>query len=216
METFPLIAELRAAPLPQPLQKIAVHLYLNFYFNDEVERWELWESLNAFDKIKSNPHVKSKLAIGHIYKNLKSPLDGVGGGNSYGVKKWTGDDAQKIYQATCDLSTNYLYKDFYRAWPGPNSNTFIATIFKKSGLEISLPATAIGKDFTGVYPKFKIQKNQINISVLTTGIKVIKNSYWELHFAGLTIGYEKKPREWKLPYGKGLFPYTFQDEVVAR
>ena len=37
----PMNAELRAAPLPNFLNKIAVHLYLNFYFANTVERWEL-------------------------------------------------------------------------------------------------------------------------------------------------------------------------------
>lgn len=35
----------------------------------------------------------------------------------------------------------------YRAWPGPNSNTFVAAVLAAADLEASLPPTAIGKDF---------------------------------------------------------------------
>lgn len=206
-----MIAELRAAPLPKPLQKIAVHLYFNFYFENKIERWELWESKNAFEKIKTNPIIISKFNEGHIYKNLKAPLDGVGGGDSFGIRKWSGDEAEILYLTTNKLVNCYSYKNMYRAWPGPNSNTFIATILKNSNFEISLPATAIGKDYEGMFPKFKFQSDKLQLNVFTAGLKFKKNSYWELHFAGLTIGYEKKYREWKLPYGKGLFPYAFHE-----
>ena len=38
----------------------------------------------------------------------------------------------------------------YRAWPGPNSNTFTAWIARAvPELEVDLPATAIGKDYLG-------------------------------------------------------------------
>ena len=49
--------------------------------------------------------------------------------------------------------------------------------------------------------------------VLTAGVKLNTKAYWELHFAGLTIGYEKEQQEWKLPFGKGLFPYSFREEI---
>ena len=36
----------------------------------------------------------------------------------------------------------------YRVWPGPNSNTFVATALAAAPeLEIALPPDAIGKDF---------------------------------------------------------------------
>src|SRR5579875_3496003 len=36
----------------------------------------------------------------------------------------------------------------YRAWPGPNSNTFVAAVLDAlPGLRVSLPPTAIGKDY---------------------------------------------------------------------
>lgn len=204
-------AELRAAPLPSILNKIAVHLYLNFYFANTIERWELWQSKNALETIKTKQPHQEKFCNGHIYKNLKLPLDGVGGGPSFGLKNWQGDIAEKIYQTTLDYSKTYQYINRYLAWPGPNSNTFIASILKESKVEICLPATAIGKDYLGITPKLNLQKNNLQINLLTAGCKIAKNTYWELHLAGFTIGYEKAANEWKLPFGKGTFPYTYKE-----
>ena len=44
----------------------------------------------------------------------------------------------------------YAYRNpgDYRAWPGPNSNTFVAAVMDAvPGLPVALPSTAIGKDY---------------------------------------------------------------------
>ena len=44
----------------------------------------------------------------------------------------------------------YPWGGEYRLWPGPNSNTFTAWIARAvPELELDLPATAIGKDYSG-------------------------------------------------------------------
>lgn len=43
---------------------------------------------------------------------------------------------------------DYPFADTYRAWPGPNSNTFVAWIVRRvPELAVALPANAIGKDW---------------------------------------------------------------------
>jgi Protein of unknown function (DUF3750) len=45
---------------------------------------------------------------------------------------------------------DYAFRDLgdYRAWPGPNSNTFVAAVLDAvPGIAASLPPTAIGKDY---------------------------------------------------------------------
>lgn len=204
-----MIAELRAAPLPPPLSKIAVHLFINFDWGNTTERWELWQSKDAFEKIKDSQNIqKPRNQFEHIYQNLKAPLDGVGGGPSFLIKKFFNEDAETIFRKTKELSQNYPYRSFYRAWPGPNSNTFIATLLQQSGINISLPATAIGKDFNGLKPMFSSQPQHLKMQFLTTGFNYHKKSFLELHCIGLTIGYEKNNKQWKLPFGKGIFPYN--------
>jgi len=46
--------------------------------------------------------------------------------------------------------TNYAWRNRgdYRAWPGPNSNTFVAAVLDNvPGIGVALPPTAIGKDY---------------------------------------------------------------------
>lgn len=52
----------------------------------------------------------------------------------------------KIYQAIAA----YPYPSTYKAWPGPNSNTFVSWVIREvDGLDVALPANAIGKDYLG-------------------------------------------------------------------
>jgi hypothetical protein len=44
----------------------------------------------------------------------------------------------------------YPFATQYRTWPGPNSNTFTATVARQvPGLRLDLPPTAVGKDYLG-------------------------------------------------------------------
>jgi hypothetical protein len=66
----------------------------------------------------------------------------------YADRRGEGVDAliDRIEQA----AGSYPYAGEYRAWPGPNSNTFTAWIARAvPELRVDLPATAIGKDYLG-------------------------------------------------------------------
>jgi hypothetical protein len=66
----------------------------------------------------------------------------------------------------------------YRLWPGPNSNTFVATIMSAvPEMNASLPATAIGKDFP-------YDGRWIGFTPSRTGIRININGY-----LGLTLGW---------------------------
>jgi len=61
-----------------------------------------------------------------------------------------GADAEAIIAAIPAAVESYPYAEAYRAWPGPNSNTFIAHIAREiPEMRLSLPGHAIGKDYTG-------------------------------------------------------------------
>jgi hypothetical protein len=66
----------------------------------------------------------------------------------YADRRGPGVDAliERIEQA----AQSYPHAGEYRAWPGPNSNTFTAWIARAvPELQVDLPATAIGKDYLG-------------------------------------------------------------------
>ncbi|MCM0612834.1 DUF3750 domain-containing protein [Marinobacter sediminum] len=61
-----------------------------------------------------------------------------------------GGEAQKLIPAIYEAVKAYPYPTEYEAWPGPNSNTFIAWVIREvPGLEVALPSNAIGKDYLG-------------------------------------------------------------------
>ncbi len=74
---------------------------------------------------------------------------------------------------------SYPYPYTYRAWPGPNSNTFMAHIGRKvPELGLDLPANAIGKDYRtlthplGLPPSGKgVQLSLLGVLGLTLGVK---------------------------------------------
>lgn len=59
-----------------------------------------------------------------------------------------GDKAARLIQAIDQAARNYPWPDTYKAFPGPNSNTFIAWIARKvPDLGLDLPFSAIGSGY---------------------------------------------------------------------
>ena len=61
-----------------------------------------------------------------------------------------GPGVDELIKRIDQAARTYPYGAEYRAWPGPNSNTFTAWIARAvPELQVDLPATAIGKDYLG-------------------------------------------------------------------
>ncbi|WP_081803680.1 DUF3750 domain-containing protein [Halotalea alkalilenta] len=59
-----------------------------------------------------------------------------------------GATAERAIEEIRRAVADYPAANHYRAWPGPNSNTFIAWVLRRTPeLSVVLPATAIGKDY---------------------------------------------------------------------
>lgn len=117
----------------------------------------------------------------------------------YAQKRGAGVDAliERIGQAV----KRYPYAGEYRLWPGPNSNTFTAWISRNvPELELDLPATAIGKDFTGTTllgPAPSGHGFQLSLGGLL-GLAVSAVDGVELNLLGLNFGVS--PLGVKLPF----------------
>lgn len=60
----------------------------------------------------------------------------------------SGKEAEEIIPQIHAAIKSYPYHNFYRAYPGPNSNTFISHVIREvKKIKIALPSNAIGKDF---------------------------------------------------------------------
>ncbi|WP_166254567.1 DUF3750 domain-containing protein [Marinobacter salicampi] len=104
----------------------------------------------------------------------------------------------EIQQAVAD----YPYPNRYEAWPGPNSNTFVAWVIRQvPELDVALPNTAIGKDYLG--------DGYISRTPGGLGYQVSANGYvgllasvregLELNIMGLSLGIDPLALAIKLP-----------------
>ncbi len=61
-----------------------------------------------------------------------------------------GERAAAMIPQIREAVAQYPYPTRYEAWPGPNSNTFVAWVIRQvPDLNVALPNTAIGKDYLG-------------------------------------------------------------------
>jgi hypothetical protein len=104
---------------------------------------------------------------------------------------------------------SYPYPDFYRLWPGPNSNTFMAYIGREvPELGLTLPGNAIGKDYLpGGALLARVPSGtgyQLSLFGLA-GLMLAGNEGVELNLLGLTFGVGFNRPALKLP-GVGDVP----------
>jgi hypothetical protein len=107
---------------------------------------------------------------------------------------------RRVRSAIADY--NYRNTGDYRIWPGPNSNTFIASVLRAvPELETTLPPTAVGKDFRdGFYAGLSDSRTGVEVSFSgLIGIKVGWVEGLELNLLGLVAGLDFRHPAVKLP-----------------
>jgi hypothetical protein len=91
-----------------------------------------------------------------------------------------GEVAERMIPRVRRAVESYQLRNYgdYRAWPGPNSNTFVAAVLAAiPELRVALPPTAIGKDFP-------YDGEMLGLTASRTGMRVTLGGY-----LGLTIGW---------------------------
>ncbi len=120
-----------------------------------------------------------------------------------------GDDAEKLIPRIRAAVEAYAYRNRgdYHAWPGPNSNTFVASVLAAvPEARAALPSTAIGKDFP-------TNGDWIGWAPSRTGFRLNLGGYlgatfaWvegvEINFMGLVAGLDIRRPGLKIPgYGR--------------
>jgi hypothetical protein len=97
----------------------------------------------------------------------------------------------------------YAQSGDYRLWPGPNSNTFVATVLRAvPELGTALPPNAIGKDFRagGFYAGLSDSRTGVEVNLWgVLGLKIGWVEGIELNLFGLVAGVDLRYPALKLP-----------------
>src|SRR5579871_1822325 len=123
-----------------------------------------------------------------------------------------GEEAAAIIAALPAAVASYPYAAVYRAWPGPNSNTFIAHLGRRiPALRLSLPGIAIGKAYLpgGAVLGRAPSGTGFQLSIAgVIGLLAAADEGIEVNLLGLVVGVDVRHPALKLP-GIGCVPECF-------
>lgn len=206
----------KLAPLPSEHQEAIVQIYTARTFgwrgSFAVHPWVTWKKKGESD-----------YTVAHIMGwRLRTQNSALVVSHDIPDRHWFGNKPNLIYEATGEkankiiarfqeLIEQYPYKDVYRAYPGPNSNTFVAYLIHNTDeIKISLPPHAIGKDWpiqsqilTSSPSKTGVQFNTYGVFGMTVGLE----EGIEINLMALNFGIDFYPPAIKLPLiGRLGFP----------
>jgi hypothetical protein len=125
------------------------------------------------------------------------------------VRDLRGPDAEAVIAKLAPAVAAYPYATTYRVWPGPNSNTFVAHLGRAiPELRLTLPSTAIGKDFVPLGDSVGWSPSHTGIQVSLFGVLGVMaglDDGLELNVLGLVTGVDLRNPALKLP-GIGRVP----------
>lgn len=114
---------------------------------------------------------------------------------------WTGDEAKALAARIRAVADRFPDAAHYRAWPGPNCNTFLAWLAHAADFGIALPPNAVGKDYTGwLDAGVSTTGLGLHLDTAVLGAQVGLVEGVELHLLGLTAGVGLWPPSLKLPF----------------
>ncbi len=188
-----LVVQLRYAPLPSLLRRIAVHYWFNVWDLEagRWRRWEIWQRREA-----------GGTAWGHLHRDLLHPDREVGGGPICHAAEWSGAEAEALASVLC-RPEEYPFRDLYRYWPGPNSNTYVAWALRRAGIAVDLDPRAVGKDYLGLAGAARcVTGRGFQVETPLLGARLGSVEGVELHLFGLTFGVGVRPAALKTPLGR--------------
>ncbi len=114
-----------------------------------------------------------------------------------------GEAAQGAIAKIRKAVAQYPYKERYRTWPGPNSNTFTAYVLRRGPeLKADLPPTAIGKDYLPGLSFVAVTPSGGGLQVSLFGLLgflVSAEEGLEVNILGLSIGVDFGDLALRLP-----------------
>jgi hypothetical protein len=126
----------------------------------------------------------------------------VGGGPVQVRAEWHGAEARALAD-TLAHSSEYPDRGRYLAWPGPNSNTYIAWVLRRAGVAADLEPRGIGKDYLGLAGvAFSTTGTGVQAESTLLGLKIGLRDGVELHVLYFTFGLAAWRPAVKTPFGR--------------
>jgi hypothetical protein len=139
-----------------------------------------------------------------VRRDLRPVPDGFWAGNKPEViGELRGPEAAAAIPKLRDAIARYGHARTYRIWPGPNSNTFVASLLREvPELRVAMPANAVGKDWLPLSRPVATTPSGTGVQVSLWGVlgaAVGVEEGLELNLLGLTLGVDPKRLAVKLP-----------------
>jgi len=93
---------------------IADHNWLVINNDGQQSRWEVWQSKNA-----------GGTSWGHLHLDLMAAEDWIARQPPVLHQTWYNENARRIIERVESSPEIYPWRELYRYWPGPNSNTYV-------------------------------------------------------------------------------------------
>jgi Protein of unknown function (DUF3750) len=166
----------------------AVHSWVVFK-EDSAANWDRYDVVGWGQPVRNNGWAPDS----HWYGNTPRVLLDVRGPQAAAL-------IPKVQAAIA--AYRYNHAGDYRIWPGPNSNTFVASVLRAMPeLETTLPSNAIGKDFRPT-PYLGLTDSRSGIEASLFGVVGVKLGWVEgveFNFLGLVTGLDLRHPAVKLP-----------------
>lgn len=145
-----------------------------------------------------------------VFRGAGAVVSGPGTPDPYWFGAWPtrlvdlrGDGVDAIIDRIETAVAAYPWPDRYRAWPGPNSNTFTAFVARRvPELRLDLPANALGKDWLedGVFVDRTPSGTGWQLSFAgVLGLQLAVEEGIEFNLLGLSIGVDPQDLALRLP-----------------
>jgi hypothetical protein len=155
------------------------------YVTYEVIGWRFWRDGNGLTRREGPPDRHWFGAAPRILAELRGA-----------------EAAQAIPQIEAAVAA-YPFATQYRTWPGPNSNTFTASVARQvPALRLDLPPTAVGKDYLGPTQVLAAAPSgsgyQVSLLGLA-GVLAAREEGLEVNLLGMTFGIDPLDLALKVP-----------------
>jgi len=196
------------APIPSLEKEAVVQVYaaktVSWRGHFSVHSWVAIKEKNAPEY--TTFHVigwRTQRGLGTIKAEVDLPDRHWFGAKPELISSTIGKKAEEMIPQILEAVKNYPYPNQYRAWPGPNSNTFVSHIIRSvHGFGVELPPNAIGKDWISdaQVVGWSESKTGVQVSLLgALGLTLGLAEGIEVNLLGLTFGLDVYRPALKLP-----------------